>query len=345
MNTTKITSTLAALIGLSTGVAQLAATEANWINQPANPTDAVPMSEATAPQPQAPAQPITTPGSLDLFSTDLSLPAELTPWVLASAADPGTNAQTTAGSPPADASSLAEAATNPLASLVQIQVQNTFIPSSNNASGYANTFVIQPVVPWKLGELQQIMRPTFSWVNTPDFDGPLSETSGFGDTALLNFTVLNVDSGVVGFGPSFVFPTANDNRTGAGKWQMGPAVLYLNTEGIEHVQWGALVYQNWTIASTGNNRDRKDVSTIFLQPIFVWHFKPGWYLGWQDVPITIDWKNNNKLAFPVGVKLGHIGTLGSQKVNAFVQPYYVAGDPAGGPEWAIKLGISFLFPQ
>ena len=40
---------------------------------------------------------------------------------------------------------LATAATNPVGSANQIQLQNTFIPSSKNSDGGANTAVIQPV--------------------------------------------------------------------------------------------------------------------------------------------------------------------------------------------------------
>ena len=42
---------------------------------------------------------------------------------------------------------LANQATNPGAALVQFQLQNQFIPDSNNSSGSANSFLVQPVIP------------------------------------------------------------------------------------------------------------------------------------------------------------------------------------------------------
>jgi hypothetical protein len=47
---------------------------------------------------------------------------------------------------------LAKQATDPTAILTQLQLQNIFVPSSNDAdglkaNGYANTFIIQPVIP------------------------------------------------------------------------------------------------------------------------------------------------------------------------------------------------------
>jgi len=47
-------------------------------------------------------------------------------------------------------SNLANQATNPVAPLIQLQLQNVFQPNTENANG--NQFIIQPVIPVKLGE-------------------------------------------------------------------------------------------------------------------------------------------------------------------------------------------------
>jgi hypothetical protein len=105
-----------------------------------------------------------------------------------------------------------------------------------------------------------------------------------------------------------------------------------------------LAYQNWSFASSGGDNDRPDVSTLFLQPILVWHFAKGWYLAYSDIPISIDWENSAEVSVPIGLKLGAIGELGGQKVNAFFQPFYTLGKPDSGNEWGLKFGISLLFP-
>ena len=40
-------------------------------------------------------------------------------------------------------------ATDPSAPLLQFQIQNLFIPSTEHADGYANQFIVQPVIPFK----------------------------------------------------------------------------------------------------------------------------------------------------------------------------------------------------
>ena len=81
-----------------------------------------------------------------------------------------------------------------------------------------------------------------------------------------------------------------------------------------------------------------------MQPIFVWHFAKGWYLGYSDIPISINWNKDDEINVPVAFKLGAIGELGGQKVNCFIEPFYTLGKPDGGNEWGIKFGISLLFP-
>ena len=229
---------------LLSGVVQATADKGDWADQVTRFADVVPASEGGASEADKPAQLMPVSSEADSFFNDLALLPELTPFVLASAPDPAAPAgqPDTANGPQAGHESLAQKATNPIANLVQLQIQNIFVPNSRGAKGYSNVFVVQPVIPYKIGEQQFVNRTTFTWLNTPDPDGPVGETSGLGDTAMLNFAVFNVGDAMIGVGPSATFPTANDDRTGtgAGKWQLGPALLYLNIKGIENVQWGML---------------------------------------------------------------------------------------------------------
>jgi hypothetical protein len=47
-------------------------------------------------------------------------------------------------------SELAGQATNPIANLVQLQIQDYYTADSYNADGDSNLFIIQPVIPIKL---------------------------------------------------------------------------------------------------------------------------------------------------------------------------------------------------
>jgi hypothetical protein len=67
-------------------------------------------------------------------------------------------------------SSLAAAATNPIANLIQFQIQNRYTSDSYNADGDSNVFVLQPVIPIKLSSETVpllVTRTTLPYINTP----------------------------------------------------------------------------------------------------------------------------------------------------------------------------------
>ena len=80
---------------------------------------------------------------------------------------------------------LAGAATDPISNLIQFQLQDQYNWDKNNAGGYSNALLIQPVVPIKLSSESvplMITRTTLAYVSTPDPGSPVHRKHGFGDT-------------------------------------------------------------------------------------------------------------------------------------------------------------------
>ncbi len=242
--------------------------------------------------------------------------------------------------------SLAEKATDPTSILMQFQLQNVFIPSTYDAEGYSNQFIIQPVLPMKTGWdafPMQIIRPTFPLnVLTADPEGPINETSGTGDLVLFDlFLPKRAKWGTWGVGPVAIFPTASDDRLGAGQWQLGPAFVLLYTA-VPKWQFGALI-QNPISFDGDSDRDR--VSTLSIQPIATRHLKDGWYAGWGELPSSYEWLNGN-YNIPINLRLGKVTQIGKQHVNMFIEPFWTPSGFHKGPaaEWGIKFNLTFLFP-
>jgi hypothetical protein len=245
---------------------------------------------------------------------------------------------------------LAEAATNPIANLVQFQVQNSYSGSNHNSSGYSNVTTLQPVIPfqlpWKSVPLL-ITRTTLPYITTPDFNGSVDRKRGFGDTTILTmFSPKLKTKGIqVGLGPTFVIPTGGDNEyVGSGKWQAGPSFLYINMK-TPKIQWGLFAFQLWDFASTSSGSDRSGVSKLSLQPFITMHLKDGWYIGSPDVPQTYDFKTE-KWTWALGPQVGKVTKLGKMPIKLFGAFYYNPENDAGATaEWTAKLNVTFLFPK
>jgi hypothetical protein len=256
----------------------------------------------------------------------------------------------TAGPPTAGPTNLGEAATNPIANLIQAQIQNSYSPSNHNSNGYSNVSTLQAVIPVKLPwdkVPMLITRSTLPYITTPNFDGPVGHERGFGDAEVLLLATpkLKAKGVQVGFGINTAFPTAGDNNfTGNGKWQAGPAALYINMR-TPKLQWGLFGYQLWDVASSAGNSDRPDVSKFSIQPILTKHFGKGWYVATPDTPQTYDWETK-KWNLALGASLGRVQKLGKQPVKWFTEVLYNPVDDNGATsEWSIKFNLTFLFPE
>ena len=250
-------------------------------------------------------------------------------------------------------SSLANAATNPIANLIQFQVQNAYTSSNYNASGDSNAFIVQPVIPIKLPFESVplfITRTTLPYINTPDIDGGVGTKEGFGDIVTLGFALpkLETKGVMVGVGYNLTIPTAGSNDfTGSGKWSIGPGAVYFNMQ-TPSWQWGILGYSSFSFADndTGQDAHRRHVSSVSLQPIVVKHFDEGWYAGLPDTPHTYDFRTEEwTLAW--GGRVGKVTKFGKQPVNLFGQAIYNSNDDTDeiAPEWTYKINATFLFPK
>jgi hypothetical protein len=246
--------------------------------------------------------------------------------------------------------SLAEAATNPIANLMQFQVQNTYNWENHNSSSYSNVTTLQAVIPVKLpweAVPLLITRSTLPYITTPNFEGPEKRQRGFGDTEVLLLVTPKLDTkGIqLGFGINSAIPTAGDNDfTGSGKWQVGPSALYINMR-TPKLQWGLFGYYLASFASTSNGSDRSHVSKLSLQPFITKHLDEGWYVGTPDTPQTYDYKSD-KWTWALGGQVGRVTKLGKQPVKLFGEVLYNPEDDNGpNAEWTAKVNITFLLPE
>ena len=171
--------------------------------------------------------------------------------------------------------------TDPLTTLPQISIRDSFTPANFGTHVQTNQFIVRPIIPrvprFSLFPLVQLIRPSFSLVTVPSARG--GTRTEFGDLQLLDVAVLpwpRRETGLlIGVGPTFVFPTATSRSAGQGSWQAGPAIAAVY-KGIPWLVAGFVLQEPISFAYSSPNRPPQN--TLELQPILAVHLWKGWYL-------------------------------------------------------------------
>jgi hypothetical protein len=231
--------------------------------------------------------------------------------------------------------SLEQAASDPTASLMSVQVQDIYAGAYHqldNESG--NSILLRSAVPFTTGRLEHIARVTLPIVT----DSPSGE-SGLSDLVLFDLIKFDKSWGRWGIGPVLLAPTATDDAIGAGKWALGPALGFVARG--EKLMWGLF---NQNLFSFAGDSDREDVNVSILQPIVSYSLPDKWSIGTSEMNITYDWEKDAWTALPLGVKLAKLVKFGKLPVQFAGAYEYNFADDYVAPEWTVNLTVKVLFP-
>ncbi len=198
--------------------------------------------------------------------------------------------------------SLDQAANDPTASLMAVQIQNLYSGTYHrldDASG--NTLLLRPVIPFETGDLKHIARATIPYVTQSP-----SGTSGLGDSVLFDLIVFNQSWGRWGIGPVMLLPTASDDALGAEKWAAGPALGFIARQ--PGLMWGLF---NQNLVSFAGKQDRDEVKLSIIQPIVNYSLPNKWSIGTSEMNATYDWDKGAWSNLPLGLKLSKLTKAGS----------------------------------
>lgn len=228
--------------------------------------------------------------------------------------------------------SLEQAASDPTASLMSVQVQNLYSGDYYNLNNESsNTVLLRSAIPFQAFGISNIARATLPVVT----DSP--KGSGVGDLTLFDLAVFNESWGRWGLGPVMLVPVGNDDLT-ADQWAAGPAVGF--TASQPGLLWG-LFNQNLFSFSGG---DEQDVNLSILQPIFNYSLPDKWSIGTSEMNVVYDWEQDDWTALPLGMKLAKLIKFGALPVQFAGSYEYNFADDYVTPEWTFTLTAKFLFP-
>jgi len=234
-----------------------------------------------------------------------------------------------------DTSAASAQANNPLANFTAFNLQNYYIPDlSGPVEETANSFVLRyakPINGW-------LMRASLPFNRTPT--GIDTTESGLGDLDV--FFAYLFDTGnpakSFGVGPQVVLPTATEDATGAGKYQIGLAAVYFDASSPKF-QWGGLLTYRTNVAG---DSDRADTSVFAAQPFYFMQMGGGYYL--RGAPIWAFDLENNTYNIPIGLGFGKVFISDDTVFNIFAEPQFTIlhkGD--GQPLFQLFVGVNLQF--
>jgi hypothetical protein len=246
---------------------------------------------------------------------------------------------------------LAAQARDPTAAITAFQIRYDWTASLHNLPNQdLGTVVVQPVIPFKIGEQRHIARITASYVtNAPDLAGlggsidqnpippnyiPTSNVRGLGDTSVVDVMLFDRDWGRIGFGGALSVPTASNSALGTGKWSLGPAVVGIGRGG--KWQYGVLGIGLFSFAGQSS---RQSVSALTLQPFASYDLGGNWSVGLSDVSYTYNFRQSRWADVPIGGRIEKLVQIGKVPVRIFVDAEYNLRNDDIAPRWTFRLAF------
>jgi hypothetical protein len=232
---------------------------------------------------------------------------------------------------------LVKQASAPISNILQLRLQEAFVPEFTGARGQANVLTMAVTMP--LPRYRLLPFPQLSLLTLPVAVTSPSGTTGFGDVRFLDIAVLDAGHRVLwGVGPVAVFPSASRPESGQGKWQLGPAAaIAFNPE-----RWlvGALAQNPISFAGS---RNRADTNTLVLQPFVTYQLGQGWFVQTQP-QMVFNWKSGRQV-LPIDAGVGRVFDVGGQPVSCFVESFWNASTDGPTPTYGLIFGFSLLYPN
>jgi hypothetical protein len=237
---------------------------------------------------------------------------------------------------------LAKKTTNPVAAMISLPLQFNQDYGIGSGVDAKRTYLnIQPVIPLSLSQdMNVIIRTIVPLINSESPIRGGDDANGLGDIIQSFFLSPKDPMGgwIMGFGPVFLYPTANDDNLGNSKWGAGPTGVLLKQE--SGFTYGLLFNHIWSF--TGDDK-RANVSATFLQPFFSYTTKTYTTFG-VNTESTYDWENS-QWSVPINAMVTQMLKIVGQPLTVQLGYRYYAEAPDGGPDWGLRFALTFLFPK
>ena len=255
-----------------------------------------------------------------------------------------------------DAAEMARKLQDPLANISAVMTDNDvlFKTGADGKDETSYSFQIQPVQAFSFDEagfnlVARGVIPILGLAPTaqkpPGIDAPLPPgdglTWGLSDiTTQFFFSPKSSAAWKWGAGPMISWRTRTNSDLAGPGWGAGPVGVLVGGFS-ENVSFALIAGHLWNFDG--------DFSTSLLHPMLYYNFPnaEGWVVGY-NIATSYNWKakdSSNALNLPIGFTVGKAIALQSGLgIDFSGGPYWNVEHPAGGAEFQLKWGVSFLLP-
>jgi hypothetical protein len=255
---------------------------------------------------------------------------------------PGTTAaQSAQPDAPTDATALAKATQNPVASLISLPFQFNFNTGGDLEDETFFNLNFQPVMPVRVTSNVNVIARTIVPISSAPGPGG-TRFSGVGDIQeQLFFTPARAGAFVWGIGPVFSLPTATAVPFTTGTWAGGVGGVLVHNAGPFVL--GGLVTQFWPLSDAG---DEVETDLLVIQPFINYNFGGGWALSFAPL-ITANWNapDDEQWTVPLGLGLTKTTVFNGRPMNVGFQYYNNVDRPEGSAGQQIRIVVALLYPE
>lgn len=237
---------------------------------------------------------------------------------------------------------LAEQTADPISGLAQISFFNDVDMGLGDEDQYDSLLMIHPRFPLRLEEdWSLLVWAVLRYRSAPPPSAAEDRVNGFEDTVVrLLLTPTEGGAWRWGVGPAVLAPTATRDALGTRAFGLGGVVVGRFQGG----PWTAGTLVQY-LASVRGAEGRRDFRQAFIRPFVAFTTPAGVTLG-VDSETLVDWESprGDRWLVPIELTLGQVAKVGNQLVNLEIGGRYYLDAPTGGPDWGLRLVVTFLFP-
>lgn len=236
--------------------------------------------------------------------------------------------------------SLARTATDPTATIWQLQLEDFWNPVFSQDDFSSNQFRVRAVIPLagkNPGSWDHLLRITTRTRNTNQ------ASFGLGDTQIFDLLIpRRYEWGALGVGPLVSIPTATERAYGSGKLSLGMAMgLSFNNPGMGPWQMDFLVEY---LSSISGDSSREAVSEFSFQPSITYHLNNGFYI--ETEPVVQYSFQTSQLIIPANLRFGKVFRIGEHRYNTYIEPETTLySDQDIALVLGVRFGFRFLFRE